>query len=98
MKKFSKKGVLLFAGAMALCAFVMPSMASAASWGPIGRITRLTRPTSGFTSATPAAGSRRSARLRRLLRGCLSAADLRSRPGRSAGLHCDRSCPRGLSV
>jgi hypothetical protein len=33
MKKLSKKGVLLFAAAMALCAFVMPSMASAASWG-----------------------------------------------------------------
>jgi hypothetical protein len=31
MKKFSKKGVLLFAGAMAVCAFAMPSMASAAS-------------------------------------------------------------------
>jgi len=36
MKKFSKKGVLLFAAAMALCAFAMPSMASAASWGVIG--------------------------------------------------------------
>jgi hypothetical protein len=35
MKKFSKKGVLLFAAAMALCAFV-PSMASAASWGVVG--------------------------------------------------------------
>jgi hypothetical protein len=36
MKKFSKKGVLLLAGAMAVCAFVTPSMASAASWGVIG--------------------------------------------------------------
>jgi hypothetical protein len=36
MKKFSKKGVLLFAAAMALCAFVLPSMASAASWTPAG--------------------------------------------------------------
>jgi hypothetical protein len=36
MKKFSRKGVLLFVGAMAVCAFTMPSMASAASWGVIG--------------------------------------------------------------
>jgi hypothetical protein len=36
MKKFSKKGVLLFAAAMALCAFAMPSMASASSWGVVG--------------------------------------------------------------
>jgi hypothetical protein len=36
MKTFSKKGILLFAAAMALCAFVLPSMASAASWTPIG--------------------------------------------------------------
>jgi hypothetical protein len=36
MKKFSQKGVLLFAVAMALCAFAMPSMASAASWGAVG--------------------------------------------------------------
>jgi len=34
MKKLSKKGVLLFAAAMALCAFAMPSMASAATFGP----------------------------------------------------------------
>jgi hypothetical protein len=31
MKKLSKKGVLLFAGVIAVCAFAMPSMASAAS-------------------------------------------------------------------
>ena len=36
MKKFSKKGVLLFAGAMAVCAFAMPAMASASSWGVVG--------------------------------------------------------------
>jgi hypothetical protein len=35
MKKFSKKGVLLFAAAMALCAFAMPSMASASTWGSV---------------------------------------------------------------
>ncbi len=36
MKKFSKKGVLLFVAAMALCAVAMPSMASASSWGVVG--------------------------------------------------------------
>ncbi len=36
MKKFLKKGVLLFVAAMALCAFAMPSMASASSWGVVG--------------------------------------------------------------
>ncbi len=36
MKKFSKKSVLLFAAVMALCAFAMPSMASASSWGVVG--------------------------------------------------------------
>ncbi len=36
MKKFSKKGMLLFVAAMALCAFAMPSMASASSWGVVG--------------------------------------------------------------
>ncbi len=36
MKKFSKKGALLFVAAMALCAFAMPSMASASSWGTVG--------------------------------------------------------------
>jgi len=36
MKKFSKKSMLLFVSAMALCAFAMPSMASASSWGVVG--------------------------------------------------------------
>jgi len=48
MKKFSKKGVLLFAAAMALCAFVMPSMASASSWGVVGTHHTLTSPDIGF--------------------------------------------------
>jgi hypothetical protein len=52
MKKFSKKGVLLFAAAMALCAFVMPAMASAASWGVIGSEHTLDSPNVGFTSTT----------------------------------------------
>jgi hypothetical protein len=36
MNKSFKKGVLLFAAAMALGAFAMPSIASAASWGVVG--------------------------------------------------------------
>ncbi len=36
MKKFSKKSALLFVATMALCAFAMPSIASASSWGTIG--------------------------------------------------------------
>ena len=50
MKKFSKKGVLLFAGAMAACAFAMPSMASASSWGTIGTHHTLTSTDIGFSS------------------------------------------------
>jgi hypothetical protein len=41
MKKFSQKGVLHFAAMMTLCAFMMPSMASASSWGPVGTEHRL---------------------------------------------------------
>jgi hypothetical protein len=52
MKKFSQKGVVLFAGAMAVCAFVLPSVASAASWGPIGGADHvLDSPDFGYTSA-----------------------------------------------
>jgi hypothetical protein len=50
MKKFSKKGVLLFAAAMALCAFAMPSMASAASWGVVGTEHTLDSGNLGFIS------------------------------------------------
>ena len=67
MKKFSKKGVLLFAGAMAVCAFAMPSMASASSWAWLARITRSTSATSGSPATRSAA--RRCAPARRLLRG-----------------------------
>lgn len=35
MKKFQKEGVPLFIAAIALCAFVMPSAASAASWSVV---------------------------------------------------------------
>jgi hypothetical protein len=56
MKKFSKKGLLLFAAAMAVCAFVMPGMASAASWGPTGLHTALDSPNFGFTATSPTFG------------------------------------------
>jgi hypothetical protein len=52
MKKFSKKAVLLFAGAMALCAFAMPSMAAASSWGIVGTHQTLDSPDVGYTSTT----------------------------------------------
>jgi hypothetical protein len=57
MKKFSKKSVLLFAAAMALCAFAMPSMASAASWGPIGTEHTLDSTDIGFANDTNGATS-----------------------------------------
>jgi hypothetical protein len=47
MKKFSKKGVLLFAAAMAACAFV-PAVSSAASWSQIGSHHTLDSPDAGF--------------------------------------------------
>ena len=50
MKKFSKKGVLLFAAAMAFCAFMMPAAASALSWGGVGTHHVLDSPNVGFTS------------------------------------------------
>jgi hypothetical protein len=57
MKTFSRKGVLLFAGAMALCAFVLPSMASAASWTPIGGADqRLDSADVGFTGTSSVFG------------------------------------------
>ena len=73
MKKFSKKGVLLFAAAMALCAFAMPATASAASWGAVGLETTLDSPDVGFTSTTGAVG--------RIISSCTSSsftADVRS--------------------
>jgi hypothetical protein len=56
MTKFSKAGVPLFAAAMALCAFMMPSMASASSWGVVGSHHTLDSPNLGYTSNTPVIG------------------------------------------
>src|SRR4051812_28423857 len=36
LKIFSKKSVLLLGAVLASCAFVVPSVASAASWSPVG--------------------------------------------------------------
>jgi hypothetical protein len=52
MRKFSRKGILLFAGVMALCAFAVPSMASAASWGTIGTLHTLTSTNLSFSAHT----------------------------------------------
>jgi len=53
MKKFSKKGVLLFAAAMALCAFALPTTAGALSWDPLGTNQTVTSPDVGFTTNLP---------------------------------------------
>jgi hypothetical protein len=52
MQKFSNKSVLLFAAAMAVCAFTIPSIASAASWGAVTSEHTLDSANLGFTSAS----------------------------------------------
>jgi hypothetical protein len=49
MKKFSKKGVLLFGGVLAVCAFAAP-MASAASWAVVGTPHTLASANLSFTA------------------------------------------------
>jgi hypothetical protein len=56
MKKFSKKGALLFAGVMAVCALALPAMSSAASWGEVGTEHTLHSPDIGFTYTSPILG------------------------------------------
>ncbi len=56
MKKFSKKGLLLFTGVMAVCAFAMPAMSSAASWAPLGSEHTLHSANLGFTTTDPVLG------------------------------------------
>jgi hypothetical protein len=51
MKGFSQRSVPLFAAAMALCAFVLPSTTSASSWGVVGSHHTLDSPNLGFTSS-----------------------------------------------
>jgi hypothetical protein len=56
MKKLSKKSLLLFTGVMAVCAFAMPAMSSAASWGVIGTEHTLHSANLGFTATDPVLG------------------------------------------
>ncbi len=56
MKKFSKKGALLFAGVMAVCAFAMPAMSSASSWAPLTSEHTLHSANLGFTATDPVLG------------------------------------------
>ncbi len=57
MKRFSQRGLLLFGVMLAVCAFVVPSMASAASWSPIGSTHHLYSPNLAFSvTAGPAPG------------------------------------------
>ena len=56
MEKLSRKVPLLFAGVLALGAFVMPSLASASSWGAVGSHHVLTSSNIGFVSHTAALG------------------------------------------
>jgi hypothetical protein len=49
MKKFSQRGLLLFGVMLAVSAFVVPSMASAASWFQVGTTHQLFSPNLAFT-------------------------------------------------
>jgi hypothetical protein len=54
MKKFSKRSVLLFGAVLAVCAFAVPSLASAASWDGGGTVThQLASANLGFTIEAP---------------------------------------------
>jgi hypothetical protein len=82
MKKFSKKGVLLFAGAMAVCAFVLPAAASASSWSPIGGADHvLDSPNAGFTSTLAGVGATSSCSSSSFTAVVLNAGDLQIRAG-----------------
>ncbi len=48
MKNLSQRGVLLFGVVLAVCVFVVPSLASAASWSPINTTHHLFSPNLGF--------------------------------------------------
>jgi hypothetical protein len=56
-KKLSKKSVMLFVGVMAVAAFAMPAMASAANWGIVGSAHTLTSTNLSFNVAAIGAGS-----------------------------------------
>ena len=87
MNKFSKKGVRLFAGALAVCAFVLPSLASASSWGPIGGADHvLDSPNFGYTSVFLGAPVTSSCTSSSFTAVVLSGADMQIRAGSFGGL------------
>jgi len=53
MRKFSKKGAVVFGAVLAVCALVVPSMASASSWGVIGSEHTLTATDLAFLTHVP---------------------------------------------
>jgi hypothetical protein len=53
MKSLSQRGVLLFGVVLAVCAFVVPSFASAASWSVVGTTHQLFSPNLSFTAGVP---------------------------------------------
>jgi hypothetical protein len=61
MKKFAQRGVLLFGVMLAVSAFVVPSMASAASWFQVGTTHQLFSPDLNFTATVPILGQLGSA-------------------------------------
>jgi hypothetical protein len=89
MKKLSKKGALLFAAAMALCAFVLPSLASAASWTPIGGADqRLDSPDLGYTFTSNVFGQFVSSCTRSSLTGQVVSAQTMNITAAVFGGHC----------
>jgi hypothetical protein len=52
MRKSFRKGAVVFGAVVAVCAFVMPSMASALSWAPVGTAHTLGANGLGFTAHT----------------------------------------------
>jgi hypothetical protein len=94
MKKFSRKGVLLFAGVMALCAFVLPSMASAASWTPVGGADqRLDSADVGFTGTSTAFGPVTSSCTRSSFTGQVVSAQTMNITAAQFGGHCNAFFP-----
>jgi hypothetical protein len=62
LKMVSKKSLLLLGAVLALCAFVLPSVASAASWAPVGTTDgRIDSGNLGFSLAANSSGSTCSA-------------------------------------
>jgi hypothetical protein len=94
MKTFSRKGVLLFAAAMAFCAFVLPSIASAASWTPIGGADqRLDSANIGFTGSSTVVGTVLSSCTRSSFTGQVVSAQTMNITAAQFGGHCNAFFP-----